>query len=202
MSDEINDQAKSLKSQGSHHLESLSKPNVGLLADDGDLKSIRSKRFRETDDVAALAEELKDLASPIIGVVTTTQAAGGGTTKVFTGSSQVTLDPSGKDGADSSVHGKSQRSRFSLKSRKANAAITKQLVEEIQNETKIAVKEVQDQLSQLLERHEQGWDLVSINREGLAKMLSEYRLEGGFIGEHRYNLQDLDHVTDRFEEIK
>ena len=126
------------------------KPSVGLLADNGDVNSARSKRskrsrFREADDAA---EEERDLASPIIGVVTTMKAMGG-TTKMLTGSSHVTLDPSVKDGAESSVHGKSQKSRFSLKSRKAGTAISKQIIEELQNETKNAVKEVQDHLNQL-----------------------------------------------------
>ena len=32
-------------------------------------------------------------------------------------------------------------------------------------------------------------------------MLNEYRYEGGFIGEHRYNAQSLDQANARYEEI-
>ena len=46
-------------------------------------------------------------------------------------------------------------------------------------------------MNQIIEKHEQGWEVVSINRENLVKMLNEYRFEGGFIGERRFNAQSL-----------
>ena len=36
----------------------------------------------------------------------------------------------------------------------------------------------------------------------MAKILNDFRFQGGFIGERRYNLQDLDHTNERFEEIR
>ena len=43
----------------------------------------------------------------------------------------------------------------------------------------------------MIEKHEQCWEVVTINRENLIKMLNEYRFEGGFIGERRFNTQSM-----------
>ena len=80
--------------------------------------------------------------------------------------------------------------------------MSKQQVEELQTEMKSAVKEVQDRLDLMIERHELGWDLVTISRDTASKVFEDYRRDGGFIGEHRYNMQELDHVLDKFNEVK
>ena len=66
---------------------------------------------------------------------------------------------------------------------------------------KSAVKEVTDRLDLLVERHELGWDLMTINRETATKVFEAYRKEEGFVGNRRYNLQELDHVKGKFSEI-
>lgn len=200
------------------------KPNVGTLeVNDGDVMSVpqsgRNSNMeqsatvmrRETDDVVyPLSKEDGELnPSPIKGVVTTTKVIGmGGTTRqIIAGNSQVLVADQQSvkgDGAESSVHGKSQtksqKSRFSLKSRKAGG-MSKQQVEELQAEMKLAVKEVQDKLDLLVERHELGWDLVTINREIATKVFEGYRKEEGFVGVRRYNLQELDHTMNKFNEM-
>ena len=79
--------------------------------------------------------------------------------------------------------------------------MSKQQVEELQAEMKLAVKEVQDKLDLLVERHELGWDLVTINREIATKVFEGYRKEEGFVGVRRYNLQELDHTMNKFNEM-
>ena len=79
--------------------------------------------------------------------------------------------------------------------------MSKQQVEELQTEMKSAVKEVQDKLDLLVERHELGWDLITINRENAAKLFDAYRNGGGFVAERRWDLQELDHVLAKFSEI-
>ena len=66
---------------------------------------------------------------------------------------------------------------------------------------KSAVKEVQDKLDLLVERHELGWDLITINRENAAKVFDAYRNGGGFVAERRWDAQELDHVLAKFSEI-
>ena len=144
VSGEINDADSHRKSQRSNRLQPGKKPNVGTLeVNDADVMSVpqsgRNSNMdqsatvarRETDDIVyPLAKESGDLnPSPIKGVVTTTKVIGmgGSTRQIIAGNSQVTITSDHQsvkgDGAESSVHGKSQtksqKSRFSLKSRKA-----------------------------------------------------------------------------------
>ena len=81
VSDEVNDEVKSVRSQGSFK-GLISNSNQPLGEDDPMNKSAKSKRrIKEAEDVDAV-----HVSSPVIGVVTTMQSPTGGT-KVFSGSS-------------------------------------------------------------------------------------------------------------------
>ena len=62
------------------------------------------------------------------------------------------------------------------------------------------IKETQDKVAQMNERHSSGWDLISVNYDEVFKIINEHRYEGAFVGERRYNLHDLDHINDKLNE--
>ena len=51
-------------------------------------------------------------------------------------------------------------------------------------------------------KHEQGWDVVSINRQQLADLLTEARADGGFVGMRLYDQKNLGKVSDRVDDMR